>query len=329
MAEALDHIERERFSPLGDTPLVVLDARDDAARYRDTAAVVIGVDRDGATPALDGDTYDVLVTTAAHAPRPWISVTPASLEGKLEAFAGAVRAAPMAASVLRHVLRMTDKMAFNDALTVESLAYSTLLGGAEFRAWRTANPAQGAAGGGSVRYERTGNHVTLSLSSAETRNAMTAAMRDALCEALAAVLDDPSMPAVTLRAEGACFSVGGALAEFGSNPDLAQAHAIRTTRSVARLLHALGARAAVRFHGACIGSGFEGPAAAARRTAVEGSFFQLPELKFGLIPGAGGTVTLPRAIGRHRACAMMLGGARVSCATALDWGLVHDVAPRT
>jgi hypothetical protein len=326
MADPLDHLERERFSPLGETPLVVLDAREDPARYRDASAIVIGVDREAATPAVELGDFDVLLTSAARAQRPWVSVAAASLDAKVKSLTAAVRDTPLAAGVLRQVLRMTEHVSFADALAVESLAYSTLLGGAEFRRWRAAHAAEPVRNVGAVRYERGGDHVTLTLASPDTRNAMTAAMRDALWEQLAAVLDDPSAPRVTLRADGACFSKGGDLDEFGANADLAQAHTIRSARSVARLVHELGERIEVVFHGACIGSGLEGPAAAARRVAVEGAFFQLPELKLGLIPGAGGTVTVPRAIGRHRACAMMLGGARVGAAVALDWGLVHAVA---
>jgi enoyl-CoA hydratase/carnithine racemase len=153
-------------------------------------------------------------------------------------------------------------------------------------------------------------------------------MRDALYEALAAALDDPSAPYVTLCGAGACFSTGGDVNEFGANKDLAAAHTIRTLRSIARLIFALGERAEARLHGACIGAGIEIAAAASRRIARENAFFQLPELKMGLIPGAGGTVSVARAVGRHRACAMMLSGARVSAATALDWGLIHAISPQ-
>lgn len=328
MTARFDHIEREAFSPLGETPFVVLDAREDASRYRDTQAIIAGVDREGELPNASAADFDLLLTPAPSPPAPWVYVAASALQSKLDSFAANVRNAPYAAGVLRHVLRITESMPFADALAVESLAYSTLLGGAEFRAWRAAHTPHQVNNQGGVVYERDNDHVILTLNSPDTHNAMTAAMRDSLCEALAAVLDDPSEPIVTLRGAGACFSVGGDLNEFGANLDLAQAHTIRTTRSVARLVHELGARATIVFHGACIGSGLEGPAAAARRVAAEGAFFQLPELKMGLIPGAGGTVTVPRAVGRHRAFAMMLGGARVSAATALDWGLAHAIAPQ-
>jgi enoyl-CoA hydratase/carnithine racemase len=330
MGASYDHLDIERFSPLGDTPLVVIEADENAARFQAAHAIVVGIDRVGVLPAMDYRHFDVLLTTAQSPPRPWVSASHNMLDAKLESFASAVANAPHAASVLRQVLRINEALAFPQALHVESLAYSALLGGGAFRAWRARAPIETAAKAapGEVRFEREGDHVVLTLDQPDTRNAMTAAMRDALFDALAAVLDDPSAPTITLRGDGACFSTGGHLDEFGANPDLAQAHTIRTMRSIAGLIDELGARIEVVFHGACIGSGLEGPAAAAHRTAQEGAFFQLPELKMGLIPGAGGTVTIPRAIGRHRACAMMLGGARVSAATARDWGLVQQISPR-
>ncbi|PZU17484.1 MAG: hypothetical protein DI591_03975 [Citromicrobium sp.] len=58
-------------------------------------------------------------------------------------------------------------------------------------------------------------------------------------------------------------------------------------RSAALLVHRMGDRARVRLHGACIGSGIEIPAAAARRIGSADLLVQLPELRMGLMPGAG------------------------------------------
>ena len=75
-----------------------------------------------------------------------------------------------------------------------------------------------------------------------------------------------------------------------------------------------------------MGAGVETPAAAARVVARPGTFFRLPEVGMGLIPGAGGTATIPRRIGRHRTCWMAISGADVDLSTALSWGLVDEVA---
>jgi enoyl-CoA hydratase/carnithine racemase len=126
---------------------------------------------------------------------------------------------------------------------------------------------------------------------------------------------------------GRCFSTGGHLPEFGTAKDLAAAHVIRTQRSCTRVLHRLGARAEVYLQGACIGSGIEVPAAATRRVGTPDLIVQLPELAMGLIPGAGGTASLARAIGRHRLMWLALGGFRIGARQARDWGLVHAIEP--
>src|SRR3546814_17367266 len=89
---------------------------------------------------------------------------------------------------------------------------------------------------------RSGDRLLLTLDDPANRNAMSAAMRDALYEALANALDDPSRPAVLIQGAGKCFSTGGALAEFGTAHDLAEAHAVRTLHSCARSLDVLGSR---------------------------------------------------------------------------------------
>jgi Enoyl-CoA hydratase/isomerase len=319
----IDTLDAEAFSPLGNKPLVVLDATDLPANL--PPAVLIAVDRAGALPVLDVASFDALVTTRRAAPAPWVSVVPERLDAQLDQVCRMTQSAPIATSVLARVLRIAEQLPFEDALEVESLAYSALLGGAEFSRWRSARSLGETRIEGAIRYERHDDLVTLTLASPDSGNAMTAAMRDALYEALASVLDDPSAPGVVLKAEGRCFSTGGYLPEFGTATDLAQAHAIRTLRSSTKLLHRLGNRAEVHLHGACIGSGIEVPAAAVRRIGTPGTFVQLPELRMGLIPGAGGTASLASAIGRQRLMWLILGAFRLGAETARDWGLLHAI----
>lgn len=322
-----DPFSAEAHGPLSDRPLALVEL-DDAPDLL-PAPIIIGIDRAGVLPDIDPAPFTAFVTTRPDAPAPWVSVSPDRIDAQLAAVQHAVAACPHAATIFTRVLRITGRLPFADALEVESLAYSALLAGDEFRRWRAAHPATtlAASAGAPVRYERARDHVTLTLAAPATRNAMDAAMRDALWELLANIVADPSLPSVTLRAEGRCFSAGGDLAEFGSAGDLAAAHHIRTARSAALLLMRLGERASVYLHGACIGSGIEIPAAAARRTGAADLIVQLPELRMGLMPGAGGTVTLARAIGRHRLAWLVLGGFRIGARRALDWGLIHAVSP--
>ena len=78
-------------------------------------------------------------------------------------------------------------------------------------------------------------------------------------------------------------------------------------------------------HGACVGAGIELPAYARRVVAREDAFFELPEVSMGLVPGAGGTASLPRRIGRQRTACLALSGRRLDAATALGWGLVDEL----
>jgi enoyl-CoA hydratase/carnithine racemase len=66
---------------------------------------------------------------------------------------------------------------------------------------------------------------------------------------------------------------------------------------------------------------------AKRVIAAENAFFQLPELEMGVIPGAGGCVSIPRRIGRQRAAFMAISGRRINARTALAWGLVDAIDP--
>jgi enoyl-CoA hydratase/carnithine racemase len=165
----------------------------------------------------------------------------------------------------------------------------------------------------------------ISLTRPHVHNAFNMAMRDELVEALTVALADPTIRKVVLRGEGPSFCSGGDLDEFGSLPDPATAHAVRTTRSPARLLSECAERAQVTVHGACVGAGVELPAFASRVAAREDARFWLPELAMGLVPGAGGTVSLPRRIGRQRTAWLALSGDPIDAETARSWGLVDQI----
>lgn len=240
-----------------------------------------------------------------------------------------IRRSPIAAAALVQLLRLNEQLPVNDALVAESLTYSTLQAGPEFRKWLDENraeaPAQHSDVGDAVLMQRDGDVLKLELNRASNRNGMTVEMRDALIEALQLVRADDSIRQVQLSGRGKCFSTGGDLTEFGSAPDPATAHIVRSLALPGRLLAQCAERVTVRVHGACVGSGIEFPAFAGRISASEDAYFQLPELKFGLIPGAGGTVSVARRIGRQRAAWLMLSGKRINAQQALAWGLVDEV----
>jgi enoyl-CoA hydratase/carnithine racemase len=205
-----------------------------------------------------------------------------------------------------------------------------LLASSGFRTWRAGTPVRHRPEqhGPRVEIEGDAGALTVRLNRPDRRNAFDAAMRDALAEALDFALEHPDAPSVVLCGAGPAFSAGGDLDEFGLAEDVGLAHVIRTLRSPAALAHKLGDRITAQLHGACVGAGIEVPAAAGRVTAAPGTFFRLPEVSMGLIPGAGGTASIPRRIGRHRAAWMAISGADIDLATALAWGLVDaEAAP--
>ncbi len=247
-----------------------------------------------------------------------------------QALAGRIAQQPAAALALVQVLRAVELLPLELGLNVESLAYATLQGGAGHRAWLAARaePPQAIAGGEgeAILLERDGDVLRAVLNRPRERNSMTVEMRDALIELFELVILDNSIERVDLSGAGACFSVGGELREFGLAVDTAEAHRIRSLCLPGRLLARCADRVHCHVHSACLGSGAEFPAFAGRVIAHPRSFFQLPELDLGLIPGAGGCVSISRRIGRQRTAWMVLSGKRVNAATALEWGLVDAIA---
>ncbi len=237
---------------------------------------------------------------------------------------------PIAAMTLVQVLRATEKLDLMAALTVESLAYGTLQGGTENRAWlATRGPIHPppADQDPAVLLDRQADHLTIHLNRPAAFNALNMAMRDALAEGLTLAALDDTIRQVHLHGTGRCFSVGGALEEFGTAPDQATAHAVRCATGPAFLLAPLAARATAHVHGACIGAGAELAGLCGRVVARPNAFFQLPEIRFGLLPGSGGTVGIARRIGRHRTAYLALSGRRIGARRALQWGLVDAITP--
>jgi enoyl-CoA hydratase len=249
-----------------------------------------------------------------------------------ETLARNIERAPLAASLLMQVLRAVETMSIEEGLLVESLAYSSLQAGPEFLAWCASFTASAVPSardpGPAVEIRRDQDHLTLELNRPSRRNAMSIEMRDGLIESLQLVLADDSIRQVEIRGRGRCFSTGGDLDEFGSAPDPATAHVVRRIALPGRLLEACRDRVSVHLHGACIGSGIEFPAFAARIVASPDTWFQLPELRYGLIPGAGGCVSITRRIGRQRTAWLALSGKRIDVETALKWGLVDAITAR-
>lgn len=287
-------------------------------RRAPTVTVVTGRP-DHVDPIL-AEAADVCVTEVDDPPRPWV-------HGDLAAVEGAVAAQPLAAVALAVLLRTSEHLPVWDALAAEASTYGLLLGGPAHRAWldRRGPPRSRPAEGPPVVVERDGAVLRIVLDRPRVRNAVDRATRDALVDALGPAAADPGIAEVVLSGAGPSFSAGGDLDEFGTVDDGPTSFAVRLARHPGWAVHAVAPRTTARVHGACVGAGVEIPAFAATVVADPVATFRLPELGMGLVPGAGGTASLPRRVGRHRTAWLALTGANLDAPTALRWGLVDRV----
>jgi hypothetical protein len=240
----------------------------------------------------------------------------------------AIERNPVAATSLILCLRQAP-FAPERGLIAESATYSLLQSGAEYEAWRAARQVRISTpeNGPAVRIERQSDQLDLVLNRPAVRNALNRPMHDELLQGLSIAAADPSITRVVLRGEGESFCSGGDLDEFGTFTDPASAHLVRLTASIGRAIASLGSRLVVQAHGTCAGSGVEIPAFAERFEVRSDFRAKLPEVSLGLIPGAGGTVSITRRIGRHRMAFLAVTGRTIDCDTALAWGLVDRVIP--
>jgi hypothetical protein len=247
-------------------------------------------------------------------------------DGVLDRIAENLTEHPITSATLALLLRGQDKLSVGDGLVAESAAYSVLQSGPEFAGWRAAHPVRRSSETGPrVRVERHGATQSITLTRPERLNALDAAMRDELVEALTVAAASSDVARVELRGQGKAFCAGGDLDEFGSRSDPASAHLIRLRRSVGRTLSRLGKPSTTYVHGACMGSGIELAAFTDWVVAAGDTQIALPEIGLGLVPGAGGTVSLTHRIGRLRTAWLAFSGSTINAATALTWGLVDEL----
>jgi enoyl-CoA hydratase/carnithine racemase len=259
------------------------------------------------------------------------AITVASIDSALADLAARVDRWPIAAATCDDVLRAVDPTgpALPGVMT-ESLAYSTLQAGPEFARWLAERrPAAMPHIADPVQAHRDGDALRIAFNRPQRHNAFSTDARAALLEALTVAQLDPSVDQVVLTGNGPSFCSGGDLAEFGTFSDPASAHLARTRYSPALVLDELTARlgraCCAEVHGQVLGSGLEMAAFCGRVVSRPDAVFGLPELSLGLIPGAGGTVSVTRRIGRWRTAYLVLSGRSLDAATAMAWGLVDEI----
>lgn len=300
-----------------------------AAAAAPTTAVLVGVTQRPPSAAVEARARALDCTFAppgTGAGRPFVpAADPAAAAADLH---DVIAAAPRAAMALARLLRLTAAVPVNEGLAAESAVYSMLLAGPEFARWLAERHPRAAATdtGPAVRVTRHADALDVLIDRPARHNAFDRSVRDGLVDAFDLAIADPTIRRVDLRGAGPSFCSGGDLAEFGLSADVSTAHLIRLDRSVAARVHARRARVVAHLHGACIGAGIEIPSFAGRVVARPDTYIELPELGMGLVPGAGGTIGLPRRIGRWRTAYLALSGAPLDPPTALAWGLVDALA---
>jgi 3-hydroxyacyl-CoA dehydrogenase len=150
-------------------------------------------------------------------------------------------------------------------------------------------------------------------------NALSAAVRRGILECLRKAIADPAMKAIVLNCAGRTFIAGADIAEFGrpiQPPTLAD---------VIEALENSPKPTVAAIHGTALGGGLEVALGCHFRVAVKEAKLGLPEVKLGLLPGAGGTQRLPRAVGPELAVKMIVSGEPIDASQALKQGLVDAI----
>ena len=151
-------------------------------------------------------------------------------------------------------------------------------------------------------------------------NALSQAVRDGLKLGVEAAEANGAVKAIVIICGGRTFIAGADISEFGKPP------APPYLPEVLDRIENASKPVVAALHGTALGGGFEVALTAHYRIAVPSAKCGLPEIKLGLIPGAGGTQRLPRLIGVEKALDVILSGSPFGAREAKEWGVVDELA---
>src|SRR5215813_4532699 len=170
----------------------------------------------------------------------------------------------------------------------------------------------------SVNLERRGRVAVLTVNNPPV-NALSQHVRKGLHEGMKQAIADPAVAAVALVCAGRTFIAGADITEFGKPPKAPGLH------DVLDLIEGSPKPVVAVIHGTALGGGLEVTLACHYRVGVKSARFGLPEVKLGLLPGAGGTQRLPRVVGPQKALQMIVSGDPIGADEALRVGLIDEI----
>src|ERR1700723_4339069 len=179
-----------------------------------------------------------------------------------------------------------------------------------------------------VLYEKRGAIAYVTLNRPKVLNALKQAVFAELKSAFGDARNDASIRGVILTGSGdKAFAAGADIAEMSNYTGVEAGEATRRAQEVTEIIENLGKPAIAPVNGFALGGGGELSVACTIRLAVEGAKFGQPEVKIGIMPGAGGTQRLPRLVGKGRALQLILTGEVISAQEAYRIGLVNEIVP--
>lgn len=180
-----------------------------------------------------------------------------------------------------------------------------------------------------VRLERRGQVGVVTLNRPAALNAINLRMRVVLPQTVTAAVDDPEIRVIVLRgAGGRAFCAGADVTEFQAATSLNEARRNREPPQWNDVIAGSRKPTIAAIEGFCLGGGLETALACDLRIAADDAVFGLPEVRLGIIAGAGGTQRLPRVVGLGNALRLILTGDRIGADEALRIGLISQIVPK-
>ena len=173
-----------------------------------------------------------------------------------------------------------------------------------------------------VYFERRGEVAVLQIDNPPV-NGLNLAMRRGIVAGLQRARNDPKVKVVVITGTDKVFSGGADIREFNTPAQVAEPHLLQVLDAV----EASSKPVIAAINGVCMGGGLELSLACHYRIATPNAAMGLPEVKIGLLPGAGGTQRLPRAVGAEMALQMIVSGDPIGAEAALKSGLVDRIVP--